>query len=205
MNTRILNDIKQLSSESQTSCLEGFHSLLNQWHPKMLHFSWLGTFCRHILAILHFNENLSRETMKGKDGSDYIQVTYPKFKLGEEVVRDIRVPPTYSYVDDLKELLFSMPKAAMAQVTAKYKAKTPQPLNTQFEDRLPKAEAVKHHDKRNLKEAVLYPQAEEQTKLKDACASECESTKKGSTKKRKTPTCRSCGQPKKGHKCKVYT
>ena len=51
---------------------------------------------RHILAILHFNENLSRETMKGKDGSDYIQVTYPKFKLGEEVVRDIRVPPTYS-------------------------------------------------------------------------------------------------------------
>ena len=62
------------------------------------------------------------------------------------------------YVDDLKELLFSMPKAAMAQVTAKYKAKTPQPLNTQFEDRLPKAEAVKHHDKRNLKEAVLYPQ-----------------------------------------------
>ena len=51
-----------------------------------------------------------------------------------------------------------MPKAVMAQVTAKYKAKTPQPLNTQFQDRLPKAEAVKHHEKRNLKETVLYPQ-----------------------------------------------
>ena len=62
------------------------------------------------------------------------------------------------YVDDLKELLFSMPKAAMAQVTAKYKAKTTQPLNTQFQDRLPKAQAVKYHEKRNLKETVLYPQ-----------------------------------------------
>ena len=46
----------------------------------------------------------------------------------------------------------------MAQVTAKYKAKTPQPLNTQFQDRLPKAEAVKHYEKINLKEPVLYPQ-----------------------------------------------
>ena len=34
--------------------------------------------------------------MGRKDGSDYIQVTYPKFKLGEEVVGDIRGPPTYS-------------------------------------------------------------------------------------------------------------
>ena len=35
MNTRLLNDIKKLSSEDQTSCLEGFHSTLNQFHPKM--------------------------------------------------------------------------------------------------------------------------------------------------------------------------
>ena len=46
----------------------------------------------------------------------------------------------------------------MAQVTAKYKAKTPQPLNTQFQDHFPKAEAVKHDEKINLKEPVLYPQ-----------------------------------------------
>lgn len=42
----------------------------------------------------------------------------------------------------------------MAQVTTKYNARTPQPL----QDRLIKAEAVKHHEKRNLKETVLYPQ-----------------------------------------------
>ena len=42
------------------------------------------------------NENLLREPQKTKDGKDYLLVTYPKYKFGEEVVREIRVPPTYS-------------------------------------------------------------------------------------------------------------
>ena len=45
-NSNILKDIKKLSSDAQKSCIEGFHSLLNHWHPKMTHFSWLGTKCR---------------------------------------------------------------------------------------------------------------------------------------------------------------
>lgn len=32
---------------------------------------------------------------KSKDGEDYLKVTFPKFKLGEEVVREIAVLPTY--------------------------------------------------------------------------------------------------------------
>jgi hypothetical protein len=31
-----------------------------------------------------------------KEGHPYIRVTYPKFKLGEEMVREIAVPATYS-------------------------------------------------------------------------------------------------------------
>ena len=50
---------------------------------------------RHILASLHFNENVQRETQVGKDGDNYYKVSYPKFKLGEEVVRDVASPPTY--------------------------------------------------------------------------------------------------------------
>ncbi|XP_028404061.1 uncharacterized protein LOC114526733 [Dendronephthya gigantea] len=46
LNKRILNDIQNLSPDTQTSCLEGFHATLNFWHPKMLCFSWMGTFCR---------------------------------------------------------------------------------------------------------------------------------------------------------------
>ena len=44
---QLLGDIKKLSSDAQTSCLEGFHATLNHWHPKMIGFSWLGTFCRY--------------------------------------------------------------------------------------------------------------------------------------------------------------
>ena len=45
-SVRLVNDIKKMSPDAQTSCLEGFHSTLNHWHPKMVCFSWLGTFCR---------------------------------------------------------------------------------------------------------------------------------------------------------------
>jgi hypothetical protein len=45
--------------------------------------------------VLHFNENVHREPKKSKDGCTYYHVTYPKFKLGDEVVREIPVPPTY--------------------------------------------------------------------------------------------------------------
>ncbi|XP_015755750.1 PREDICTED: uncharacterized protein LOC107335271 [Acropora digitifera] len=71
-SVRLVNDIKRMSPDAQTSCLEGFHSTLNHWHPKMVCFSWLGTFCRHILASLHFNENVRREKQKSKDGEDYL-------------------------------------------------------------------------------------------------------------------------------------
>ena len=33
---------------------------------------------------------------QSKDGEDYLKITFPKFKLGEEVVREIAVLPTYS-------------------------------------------------------------------------------------------------------------
>ena len=49
---------------------------------------------RHILATLHFNENVHRKPKK-KDGKTYQCVTYPKFKLGDEVVWEVAVPPAY--------------------------------------------------------------------------------------------------------------
>lgn len=50
---------------------------------------------RHILASLHFNENLQRDSQLSKDGENYFRVTYPKYKLGEEVVQEVASPPTY--------------------------------------------------------------------------------------------------------------
>jgi len=34
--------------------------------------------------------------MKRKDGKKYIKISFPKHKLGDEVVREVAVPATYS-------------------------------------------------------------------------------------------------------------
>jgi hypothetical protein len=49
------------------------------------------------LAELHFNENLRLrcESQQSKDGEVYTNVCYPKYKLGEEIVREVKKPPTY--------------------------------------------------------------------------------------------------------------
>ena len=87
---------------------------------------------------------MKREAHQSKDGSDYIKVAYPKFKLGDEVVREVAVPPRYSkntkssfsismithfhathlctylffsgYVDEMRNLLFSLSKTAISAV-----------------------------------------------------------------------------------------
>lgn len=51
--------------------------------------------CRHVLASLHFNENVKRGVKLSSQGKKLYRVTCPKFKLGEEVVREVTVPPTY--------------------------------------------------------------------------------------------------------------
>ena len=50
---------------------------------------------RHILATVHFNNNLQREVKKLTDGTEQVKVVYPKFKNGEATVRNIRVAPNY--------------------------------------------------------------------------------------------------------------
>ena len=42
----LIKGIKQASPEAQTSCLEGFHSVINQFAPKMIAYSYVGMFCR---------------------------------------------------------------------------------------------------------------------------------------------------------------
>jgi len=50
-----------------------------------------------ILASLHFNENVNRQTKISDDGEEHIKVTYPKFKLSDEVARKVTVPPAYMF------------------------------------------------------------------------------------------------------------
>eukprot|EP00794_Sanderia_malayensis_P004058 gene4058-biopygen2533 len=94
-NARLIAGIKKASPLTQTSCIEGFHSVLNHFSPKMIGFSYIGMKCRHIIAVLHFNENLLKEVKKKKDGSVRYAVSYPKFKNGEATVRELRIPSKF--------------------------------------------------------------------------------------------------------------
>ncbi|CAB3981316.1 Hypothetical predicted protein [Paramuricea clavata] len=199
--TTLVKDIKKLSPVVQTSSLEGFHSVLNHWHPKMICFSWLGTYCRHILACLHFNENVHRETKTSKTGTPYIRVTYPKFKLGEEMVREIAVPATYGYVDEMcRELLHHCNEADLNKTYDK--AKEPNSLTSQFSARRTKEEAIRNQAQRKGEKPSYFRQyhmlclVETQdhliTKEKEIIANK-------QKKKRKAPCCKKCGEPMKGH------
>ena len=48
------------------------------------------------MTVSHFKENLHREAQKDKNGKEYFKVSYPKYKLGEEAVKPVPVPPSYS-------------------------------------------------------------------------------------------------------------
>lgn len=50
---------------------------------------------RHILASLHFNYNLHRDTVKDAEGNSRVKVVWPKFKNGEGTIREIHVKPNF--------------------------------------------------------------------------------------------------------------
>eukprot|EP00112_Aurelia_sp_Birch-Aquarium-sp1_P004307 Seg1487.2 transcript_id=Seg1487.2/GoldUCD/mRNA.D3Y31 product="hypothetical protein" protein_id=Seg1487.2/GoldUCD/D3Y31 len=80
LSPSLVKGIEQVSSDAQTRSLEGFHSVLNHFAPKMICFSYVGMMARMILAITHFNHNVNREVKRRKDGTTRMKVSYPKFK-----------------------------------------------------------------------------------------------------------------------------
>ena len=97
----LVNDIKRCSSHGQTSAVEGYHSLVNQFAPKMYHFSFNGMKSRLFLAAMHYNENSSRQQQQNKEGDLQYAIVFPKYKKGGHIVRKILVDCTYNYVDVL--------------------------------------------------------------------------------------------------------
>ena len=97
----LVNDIKRCSSHGQTIAIEGYHSLVNQFAPKMYHFSFNGMKSRLFLAAMHYNENSCRQQQQNKEGDLQYAIVFPKYKKGGHIVRKILVDCTYNYVDVL--------------------------------------------------------------------------------------------------------
>lgn len=49
--TSLLHGIKKASPIAQTNCLEGYHSVVNQFAPKMLAYSHSGILCRSVITL----------------------------------------------------------------------------------------------------------------------------------------------------------
>ncbi|KAK3107593.1 hypothetical protein FSP39_017919 [Pinctada imbricata] len=140
---QLLKDIPRLShGDLQTSAIEGYHSVINHFAPKMLSFSYHGMFCRLVLAALHFNENNNRSQATTVDGSLKYKIVFPKYKRGESIVRKIPVESTYEYVDSLMKIVFGLaPVSRMNKSGVQLYIDTPPPLCSKY-DRPDKAEAV---------------------------------------------------------------
>ena len=52
-------------------------------------------YYRHELAAIHFNKNLRRDIRTTEKGEKQIRIMYPKFKIGEATVRDVRVKQNF--------------------------------------------------------------------------------------------------------------
>ncbi|XP_071358600.1 uncharacterized protein [Trachinotus anak] len=106
LNKRVLTDVGKLSPHHQTSSLEAFHSLILGFAPKNVVFPFLGMLCRLYLAAMHLNENTDCPQATSASGKPVFKRKFPKFKKGESVIKPVKTVPTYSYTQELMEVLF---------------------------------------------------------------------------------------------------
>ncbi|KAL5019111.1 hypothetical protein ScPMuIL_004833 [Solemya velum] len=69
-SVQMKKDVPKLSCGQKTSDLEAFHSVVNQFAPKMIGFSYSGMENRLYLPALHYSESRQREQATTEDG-DY--------------------------------------------------------------------------------------------------------------------------------------
>ncbi|XP_061170182.1 uncharacterized protein LOC133179442 [Saccostrea echinata] len=134
MSTQMKKDVPKLSPGQQTASLEGFHSVINHFAPKMIGFSYQGMLSRILLAALHYNENGMREHASTKEGNKRFDIIFPKYKKGEYTVREVKVECTYEYIERLMNSAVSLAEEyAMNSSTVLDDQPVPPPLCSSFE------------------------------------------------------------------------
>ncbi|KAL3854303.1 hypothetical protein ACJMK2_013577 [Sinanodonta woodiana] len=108
----------------------------------MLAFSYIGMRNRLHLAALHFNENANRPQAMTNSGTSRYQISFPKYKKGGYIVKEVKEDCTYKYVEELIAALEEMVKEPEP-----VDREIPPPLCSQFQ-RPDKLNAVQAHKSR---------------------------------------------------------
>ena len=56
---------------------------------------YFNSFHSHIIAAIHFNNNLYRDNKLNEDGTDQLRFVYPKFMNGKATIKNVRVEPKF--------------------------------------------------------------------------------------------------------------
>lgn len=137
--------------------------------------SW---FFRHILAVVHFNSNLRRETKTNADKSERVKISYPKFKNGEATVRNVTVAQNFgkfcsstssnpvlsiltcleimtsyifaAYVQEIYETFLSASKKDITDAVVKLKGMSPPPMNSMLSKQTKQEALKKRSDRKQI-------------------------------------------------------
>ncbi|XP_065069678.1 uncharacterized protein LOC135694746 [Rhopilema esculentum] len=150
----------------------------------MVAFSHTGMMIRHILASIHFNCNLRRESKTTSDGEKQVAVSWPKFKTGQATVRDVRVKQDLGYVSEIFISIMRTSSETLKEVEDELKLACPEPMNRML-DRQTRKDALAKKESRDKATSINVPATGEVTDI-DVI--------------KKKPHCRRCNQLMKGHK-----
>jgi len=154
----LIKDIPKLSNEHQTSLVEVLHKVDIYFAPKHTHFFYQGMKARLQIAALHFNENANKPQRKLKHGENagagQWLVSYPKYKKGGAVAKEVKEDCTYDYIKTLFEELFELRRqfpsygAAQREVQAMLQV-LPKPLTSQHIRQEKEAVVTQHKSRFN--------------------------------------------------------
>ena len=80
LDETILKDMVHLTNFSHTGILEVYHSVLNKWAPKSIHFFNKGLVARCKFAAIDFNQRKTLEQAKMKSRDGRYNVCFSKIK-----------------------------------------------------------------------------------------------------------------------------